>query len=173
MGKEFKARANTASVIFMIAYAVYIILLVLRRQFDVLVPVGGLGIILYTFFLGCRPYKYTVEKKVVTIHYRLWRNSEVQLMECETICDPVSRWADIATRPHAIEIYTDTKKRYCFFPIQRVEFVAAVLQANKRIHCTVKDYTDVHRQLEKKQRKERRRAEKAAAKKQNEKESED
>lgn len=84
-------------------------------------------------------------------------------MECETICDPVSRWADIATRPHAIEIYTNTKKRYCCFPKQRVEFVAAVMKENKRIHCTVKAYTDVHRQLEKQQRKEKRKAEKKAA----------
>lgn len=173
MVKEFKARANTASVLFMVTYAVYIGILIFKQQFHLLAPVCGLGVILYTFFLGCRPYKYTIEKKVLTIHYRLWKNSEVQLMECETICDPVSRWADIATRPHAIEIYTDTKKRYCFFPVQRVDFVAAVLQANKRIHCTVKDYTDVHRQIEKKLRKEKRKAEKTAAKNKKEKESED
>lgn len=52
------------------------------------------------------------------------------------------------------------KKRYCCFPKQRVEFVAAVMKENKRIHCTVKAYTDVHRQLEKQQRKEKRKAEK-------------
>ena len=55
------------------------------------------------------------------------------------------------------------KKRYCCFPKQRVEFVAAVMKENKRIHCTVKAYTDVHRQLEKQQRKEKRKAEKKAA----------
>lgn len=89
-------------------------------------------------------------------------------MTCEIICDPVSRWADIATRPHAIEIYTDARKRYCFFPEKRVDFVGAVLQGNKRISCTVQDYTDFHRQYGKKLRKERRKAEKREMKEKSE-----
>lgn len=114
MEKEFKARANMASVIFLVAYTAYIGLLLFKNSFESLIPVIVLGILLYIFFLGCRPYKYTVEKKTLTIHYRLWKNKEIDLMTCEIICDPVSRWADIATRPHAIEIYTDARKRYCF-----------------------------------------------------------
>lgn len=166
MSKEFKAKTNTASVIFMVAYAVNMLLLLMTKQFLSLMIVAFFGIFLYGFFLGCRPYKYSVDKKTITIYYKLLKNKEVNLMECETICDPVSRWSDLVTRPHAIEIYTDVKKRYCFFPVDRVNFVGAILQGNKRIHCTVKDYTDVHRQLEKKLRKEKRKAEKAAARKQ-------
>ena len=79
------------------------------------------------------------------------------LMSCEVICDPVSRMADLVTRPHAIELYTDLKKRYSTFPKDRYEFVDAICESNKRIHCTVADYTDQHRKIEKKERRENRR----------------
>lgn len=164
MEKEFKFRMNTATIIFLCAYTLYTVYTAVAQPMETFIVILIFGLLCYVFFLGMRPYKYTIDKKTLTIHYPLWKNSHVDLMECETICDPVSRWADIATRPHAIEIYTNTKKRYCCFPKKRVEFVDAVLKGNKRIHCTVKEYTDVHRQLEKKQRKERRKAEKQAAK---------
>jgi phosphopantetheine adenylyltransferase len=83
-------------------------------------------------------------------------------MDCETICDPVPRASEMFARAHAIEIYTTKKKRHCFFPTERVEFVDAVSKANRRIHVTVQDYTDVHRQLEKRLRKERLKEEKRA-----------
>ncbi len=158
--KKFKFRMNTATLIFLVAYAVYILYLIfLQKNFKDLPLVVGFGILVYAFFLGCRPYGYEIGKRTLIIKYFLWKNSEVDLMQCETICDPVSRWADIATRPHAIEIYTNTKKRYCCFPKQRIEFVDAIVQENKRIHCTVKEYTDVRRKLDKKRRKERKKAE--------------
>lgn len=158
--KKFKFRMNTATLIFLVAYAVYILYLIfLQKNFKDLPLVVGFGILVYAFFLGCRPYGYEIGKRTLIIKYFLWKNSEVDLMQCETICDPVSRWADIATRPHAIEIYTNTKKRYCCFPTQRIEFVDAIVQENKRIHCTVKEYTDVRRKLDKKRRKERKKAE--------------
>lgn len=162
MKKTFKVKMNTATLIFLIAYAVYFVYLIIKKQNDSLLMVGVFGVLVYAFFLGCRPYQYIIEKRTMTICYRLWKNSEVDLMACETICDPVSRWADIATRPHAIEIYTNTMKRYCCFPVKRIEFVDAVLQANKRINCTVQDYTDFHRQMGKKLRKEKRKAERRA-----------
>ncbi|MDE6952393.1 MAG: PH domain-containing protein [Erysipelotrichales bacterium] len=158
--KKFKFRMNTATLIFLVAYAVYILYLTFwQRNFKDLPLVVGFGVLAYAFFLGCRPYGYEIGKRTLIIKYFLWKNSEVDLMQCETICDPVSRWADIATRPHAIEIYTNTKKRYCCFPKQRIEFVDAIVQENKRIHCTVKEYTDVRRKLDKKRRKERKKAE--------------
>lgn len=171
MEKEFKVRMNTATAIFLTAYTIYVLGLLVTRTFGTLLTVGIAGIVFYVFFLGFRPYKYTVDKKTLAIHYRLRKPRELDLMQAETICDPVSRWADIATRPHAIEIYTTARKRYCCFPKNRVDFVTAVVQANKRIHCTVKDYTDIHRQLEKKLRKERIRASKKSTTGQNEKES--
>ena len=150
--KEFKVRMNTATIIFLTALAFYTVFTVFTQDKQT------------AFFLGCRPNKYTINNRELTIHYYLWKNSHVDLMNCDTICDPVPRMADLVTRPHAIELYTNTKKRYCFFPKKRVEFVHAVVKANKRIHCTVKEYTDVYRILEKKDRKERRKAEKKAAK---------
>ena len=161
--KTFKFRKNTATVLFLVAYAVYIIIypFVLKTTKDLPIVIG-FYVLCLAFFLGCRPHAYEVGKRTLKIKYYLWKDSEVDLMQCETICDPVSRWADIATRPHAIEIYTNTKKRYCCFPKQRVEFVDAVLQENKRLHCTVQEYTDVQRVLEKKRRKERKKAEKKA-----------
>lgn len=155
MEKEFKVRMNVATIIFLCAYALYTIYVAVTKDMNTFITIAIFGVLCCIFFLGFRPYKYIIGKKSLSIHYRLWRKRQVDLMECETICDPVSRWADIATRPHAIEIYTNTKKRYCCFPKQRVEFVAAVMKENKRIHCTVKAYTDVHRQLEKQQRKEK------------------
>ncbi|WP_028041941.1 hypothetical protein [Candidatus Stoquefichus massiliensis] len=172
MEKEFKVKMNTATAIFLIAYAIYVVITIFTQNVSTIITIIVFGVICYAFFLGCRPYKYTVDKKVLTIHYRLWKNSKVELMECDTICDPVPRWADLVTRPHAIEIYTNTKKRYCLFPVKRVEFVDSIVKANKRIHCTVKAYTDVHRQLERKQRKERRKAEKREAREKSQKESE-
>lgn len=161
--KEFKVRMNTATIIYLTALAVYTIITIFTEEMSTIVTILVFAVICYAFFLGCRPHKYSINKKELTIHYYLWKNSHVDLMQCETICDPVPRWADLVTRPHAIELYTDTKKRYCLFPKKRVEFVHEIVKANKRIHCTVKEYTDVYRILEKKDRKERRKAEKKAA----------
>lgn len=160
---EFKVRMNTATIIFLVAYALYCVLCFFQKETSVFISVFVAGVVFYIIFLGMRPYKYVIDGKVMSIHYRLLPARKVELMNCETICDPVPRWADLVTRPHAIEIYTDTKKRYCCFPVKRVEFVDAVVKANKRIHCTVQDYTDVHRKLERQNRKERRKAEKREA----------
>lgn len=159
MKKSFKFKMNTATALFLTTYTAYVIYMAIIKQWSVLPMLLVFGCLIYAFFLGCRPYGYDVEKKTVTIKYYLWKNKEVDLMQCETICDPVSRWADIMTRPHAIEIYTNTKKRYCFFPKKRVEFVDAIVKENKRIHCTVKEYTDVHRKSEKRRQRENRREE--------------
>ena len=162
--KTFKYRINTATSIFLAALVFYTLFTAFTQDLQTVLVIGIFTILCFVVFIGMRPYKYSIEKKELTIHYALWKNSHVDLMHCETICDPVPRWADLVTRPHAIEIYTDTKKRYCFFPKERVEFVHEVVKANKRIHCPVKEYTDVYRILEKKDRKERRKAEKKAAK---------
>lgn len=162
--KEFKYRINTATIIFLTALCFYTIFTFFTAKLNVIIMIVVFTTLCFVIFIGMRPYKYSIQKKSLTIHYAFWKNKHVDLMHCETICDPVSRWADIATRPHAIEIYTDTKKRYCFFPKERAEFVHEVVKTNKRMHCTVKEYTDVSRILEKKDRKERRKAEKKAAK---------
>lgn len=161
--KVFKYRINTATIIFLVALVFYNIgLFFTKRDMNESLIIFVFTILMFVVFIGFRPHKYVVEKKTVSIYYPLWKHKEVNLMDCETICDPVSRWADIATRPHAIELYTDTKKRYCFFPKERVDFVHAIVSSNKRIHCTVKEYTDARRIIEKRERKERKKAEREA-----------
>ena len=113
--KEFKVRMNTATLIFLIAYALYTLFTIFTQDTSTIITIIVFGVICYAFFLGCRPYKYSIEKRTLTIHYRLWKNSHVDLMECETICDPVPRMADLVTRPHAIEIYTNTKNKNIFY----------------------------------------------------------
>lgn len=163
MEKEFTVKTNFAVFVFMIAYLLYTVYLGIMGAMDDFYPVLIAGILIYIFFLGFRPYRYVVDKKTVYKKYRLWKTTEIDLMECETICDPVPKFSELVERPHAIEVYTSKRKRHRFYPKDRVGFVEAVVRGNKRIHCTVQDYTDVHRKLEKKLRKERRKAERQAA----------
>lgn len=163
MEKEFTIKINFAVFVFLIAYTGYAIFLLLLNNIKDFIPICTVGLVLYMVFLGLRPYRYVVDRKTITIKYRLRKNKEIDLMECETICDPVPRFSEMYNRPHAIEIYTTKRKRYCFFPKDRVGFVEAVVRGNKRMHCTVQDYTDFHRQLGKKLRKEKRKAERKAA----------
>lgn len=166
MTKEFKAQVNLTVFLFLLVYCGYTVYLLIMRQMSEFYTVLVAGIAFFVYFLGFRPCSYVVDRKTIYIKYRLRKAKEIDLMQCETICDPVERFSEFIRRAHAIEIYTTARKRYCFFPKQkeRVAFVEAVVRGNKRIHCTVQEYTDVHRQLERKQRKERRKAEKRAAK---------
>ena len=125
--------------------------------------VFGTGIILAVFFYGFRPYAYTVDRKTLTLNYHIRPDKEINLMECETICDPVPRFSEIMHRARAIEIYDTARKRHPFYPHERLKFVEAIVRGNKRIHCTVQEYTDVHRATGRKLRKERRKEERALA----------
>lgn len=119
------------------------------------------------YFFGCRPYKYVIEDKVLISKHRLWKDKRLELMSSELICDPVARLADLVTRPHAIEIYDARKKRHKYFPYDVIDFVGAVVGSNRRIHCTVKAYTDIHRSIEKRERKERNRNERRRRREEN------
>lgn len=163
MEKEFKVKSNLAVMLFLFCYTFYTASVAYMRLWQSFYWLLGAGVVFYIFFIGFRPYKYVVDKKTVIIKYRLRPSKELDLMQCETICDPIPRMTEIVMRSNAIEIYNQTNKRKKFYPRDRVGFVEAVVRANKRIHCTVKDYTDVHRQLERKLRKERRKEEKRAA----------
>ena len=155
MEKEFKVKPNTTTLLCLFVFCAYTIYYTITVSFyaSSLLYVICAGWLAYV--LGLTPYKYVVDKKTVYKCYRLRKNKELDLMDCETICDPVPRASEMFARAHAIEIYTTKKKRHCYFPKERVEFVDAVAKANKRIHVTVQDYTDVHRKLEKRLRKEK------------------
>jgi len=172
--QEFKVKPNLAVGLTLIMLAVISVVYISNyfvaktmttAQFIVyLIFVGCM----YFYFLGCRPTAYVVGNKTIVMKKRLIPDKEIDLMHAEVICDPVSRLADLVTRPHAIEIYMDTKKRWCFFPKDPVGFTGAVVNENKRIHCTVQKYTDLHRSIVKRERKSRRRNERRARRDQGE-----
>lgn len=113
---------------------------------------------MFYYFLGCRPYQYIVSNKEVIKKKRLFPASHLDLLKAENITDAVPRMADLITRPHAIEIYDENKKRYKYFPKDVEGFTGAVLAENKRIHCNVAAYTDHHRTIKKRARRDRRKA---------------
>ena len=166
MRQEFKVKPNLAVGIFLTALTGVLIYYfmeyfagIVTLSYVLVDVVFMIGV--YIYFLGCRPYVYIVENKKITSKNRLFGDKTVDLMRCEVITDAVSRLADLVTRPHAIEIYDEAKKRHKYFPADPVGFTGAVVASNKRIHCTVAAYTDIHRSIEKRQRRERRRQQRA------------
>lgn len=113
---------------------------------------------MWYYFMGCRPYQYVVGNREVVFKKRLFPDKHLDLMKAEVITDAVPRMADLVTRPHAIEIYDDAKKRFKFFPKDVVGFTGAVLKQNKRIHCNVAAYTDANRHISRRNRRARRKA---------------
>lgn len=159
MNKEFRVRPNLSVGLFLIVYCVYTVFYIITNGSkdlagSIALVIAALPILAY--YLGCRPYKYVIDKKTIYTYRRLLKTKELDLMQCANITDPVIKITKWTSTPHAIEIYSDKNKRYSFFPNDRVGFTGAVMRENKRLHCTVKEYTDIHRKLAKKQRKERR-----------------
>ena len=163
MEKEFKVRMNVATIIFLCAYALYTIYVAVTKDMNTFITIAIFGVLCCIFFLGFRPYKYIIGKKSLSIHYRLWRKRQVDLMECETICDPVPKMTKLITSPRALEIYAENKKRFVVTPKDRMGFIEAIVAANKRIHVQCTEYAATHRSYEKK----RKRALKEEAKKAN------
>ena len=87
--KTFKYRINTATIIFLAALVFYTLFTAFTQDLQTVLIIGIFTILCFVVFIGMRPYKYSIEKKELTIHYALWKNSHVDLMHCETICDPV------------------------------------------------------------------------------------
>jgi hypothetical protein len=166
MNKEYTVKMSTPVFVFLIAYLGYALWysffhITTETLSCVLLLIATA--LIYVYFLGCRPYKYIVDKRTVYIHRRFLPTKELDLMTCSTITDPIVKLTKWSSDPHAIEIYNDRNKCFSFHPKDRVNFTGAVMRENKRLHCTVKDYTDIHRKLEKRNRKERKKAERAAA----------
>lgn len=158
---EFKRRPNYIVGVFLVAYLGYSVWYCLGHYATEMLSCVFLliaNVLFYIYFLGFRDYKYTISKRTIYTHRRLLKTKELDLMQCANITDPVVKLTKWTSMPHAIEIYTDHNKRYSFYPADRVDFTGAVLRENKRIHCTVKEYTDIHRKVAKRQRREQRRA---------------
>lgn len=154
MKKEFKVKLNPAILYFEIFYVIYVIYLAIIGYFSAVIASGALGILIIGYFSLWRPYKYTIDRKLLIVNRRLGKDKEINIMDCETVCDPVPKMTKIITSPRALEIYTEGKKRYVFNPKERMEFIEALVSANKRIHVQVSEYAATHRAFEKKRRKE-------------------
>jgi hypothetical protein len=115
------------------------------------------------YFVGCRPYLYVIEKKEIISKKRWFKDKHLDLMKAEIVTDPVPRLADLVTRPHAIEIYDMEKRRHKYFPVDAAGFTNAVVKSNKRIHCTVKSYTDRYRKISRRDRRENERRRRRSA----------
>lgn len=162
MKKTFKRKLNPALLYFEVFYAAYVVILVVQKQYSPALVCFGFGVVIYGYFLGFRPYKYTIDRKILYINKRIGKDKEVNLMTCETIANPIAKMTKIIINPHSLEIYTEGKKRLVVAPKDKMDFVSTVVAVNKRINVQVKEYAAVHRSYEKKRRKEMKKEEKRA-----------
>lgn len=162
--KEFKVGLNPAVLYFEIFYVVYVAWRAIVKDYQSALVAGVAAIFILGYLTLYRPYKYSIDRKEMIIHRRIGKNKEINLMTCETICNPVPKMTKIVTNPRSLEIYTEGKKRIVVTPKERMKFIEAVVMANKRIHVQVKEYAETHRSYEKKRRKEMQRAEKLSEK---------
>lgn len=154
MEKTFKRKLNPALLYFEVFYAANIVILIMEGLYNSAIVCVGFGVFVFGYFVGLRPYKYTINRKTLIINKRIGKDKEINLMTCETISNPVPKMTRIITNPHALEIYTEGKKRIVICPKDKMEFISLVVSANKRINVQVKEYAATHRSYEKKRRKE-------------------
>lgn len=159
--KEFKIRMNPAILYFEIFYAVAIGLQIFNKEYAGAIATVIVGVLIIIYFNFWRPYKYTINRKTLVINRRLGKDKEINLMTCETICDPVPKMTKLITNPRALEIYSEGGKRIVVTPKDRMTFIETVISANKRIHVQCTEFAATHRSYEKK----RKRALKEEAKK--------
>ncbi len=151
--KEFKVRRNPAVLYFEVMYFLLIIYRIFIRDLDGIVVIIVFGIVIFAFIELFRPYKYVIHRRNIIEKRRLARDREYNIMRINTITDPIVSLKNIVVNPRTIEIYFEDNKRKALSLVDPVEFVAACLFANKRIHCNVKAYNEVARKFEKRNRK--------------------
>lgn len=161
--KKFKIKLNPAILYFEIFYMVYVVYLFIIGQMVPAIVCAICGLLIIAYFSLWRPYKYTINRRTLIINRRVGKDKEINIMTCETICDPVPKMTKLITSPRALEIYAENKKRFVVTPKDRMGFIEAIVAANKRIHVQCTEYAATHRSYEKK----RKRALKEEAKKAN------
>lgn len=158
--KEFKKQLNIPTAYFSIFYIGYAIVCLVRQNYTSFLAIFGVGIFVFGYLYGIRPYKYTIEKRTLIINRRILKNKEYNVMEIDTISNPIPKMTKIITNPRSYEIYLMNGKRLTVAPKNQMEFVEAIIKANKRIHCQVKEYNETHRKVEKRRRRENKREDK-------------
>ena len=103
--KEFKVQLNLPAAYFSVFYAIYVVYMIVSGNFSDLPAVIVLGVIAIGYLFGYRPYKYVVKRRTLEIHRRIGKTKEINLMNCETITDPIAKMTKIITNAHSYEIY--------------------------------------------------------------------
>ena len=155
--KEFKVQLNLPAAYFSVFYVIYVVYMIVSGNFSDLPAIIVLGVVAIGYLFGYRPYKYVVKRRTLEIHRRIGKTKEINLMNCETITDPIAKMTKIITNAHSYEIYMDDGTRQTVAPKDQMGFVDAVVHSNKRIHCQVEEYNQLivngKRKEEKKKRK--------------------
>ena len=102
--KEFKVQLNLPAAYFSVFYAIYVVYMIVSGNFSDLPAVIVLGVIAIGYLFGYRPYKYVVKRRTLEIHRRIGKTKEINLMNCETITDPIAKMTKIITNAHSYEI---------------------------------------------------------------------
>ena len=93
--KEFKVQLNLPAAYFSVFYAIYVVYMIVSGNFSDLPAVVVLGVIAIGYLFGYRPYKYVVKRRTLEIHRRIGKTKEINLMNCETITDPIAKMTKI------------------------------------------------------------------------------
>lgn len=62
--KEFKVQLNLPAVYFSVFYAIYVVYMIISRNFSDLPAVVTLGVVAIGYLFGYRPYKYVVKEEL-------------------------------------------------------------------------------------------------------------
>jgi len=77
--KEFKVQLNLPAVYFSVFYAIYVVYMIVSRNFSDLPAVVALGVVAIGYLFGYRPYKYVVKRRTLEIHRRIGKTKEMLL----------------------------------------------------------------------------------------------
>lgn len=152
--KEFRRRISNALIYFTVFYVIYGLLMLYYQNFQAFLVIACGGLIIFGYIYLIYPYKYVVKRRTLEICRRFGKNKEINIMNCETICDPLPKMTKVITDPRALEIYLEGSKRIVVQPKDVIGFCEAIIRANKRIHCQVQAYNKTHRKTEKKRKRE-------------------
>ena len=99
--KEFKVQLNLPAAYFSVFYVIYVVYMIVSGNFSDLPAIIVLGVVAVGYLFGYRPYKYVVKRRTLEIHRRIGKTKEINLMNCETITDPIAKMTKIITNAHS------------------------------------------------------------------------
>ena len=109
--KEFKVQLNLPAAYFSVFYVIYVVYMIVSGNFSDLPAIIVLGVVAIGYLFGYRPYKYVVKRRTLEIHRRIGKTKEINLMNCETITDPIAKMTN--KRIHCqVEEYNQTHRKW-------------------------------------------------------------